>query len=422
MSEDHGDRRIARRVGIVAGVALITGLVLTAAGAASALAPWTIESRSITGLTPAPWVRAVGISGDGSAMYGGQWGGTLYASADDGDSWRALPGAGSENWSAVDSSFDGTAVLALTDSGEVNVSSDSGATWTSQAFPGAPSFGFASVSDDGRTMLAVPSQSGSVPYLSVDAGATWAPIPVPAAYWFAADLSADGSTVVLGAAGGAGLFVSSDGGRTFANSHTSADEIEAVAASRDGATLVASVNGASRFVEISHDAGVTWTSMPLPATGGGWTALDISDDARVIVTANSVPGTYWISLDGGTTFVEQADGLDLALDDIRADAIGRSFISTGYDADAGGWVLQTGTRPASTPPTSAAGVLSVGGDAGAATAVSVTTPLQGTSEAEAVLPIGIVLTVLGAILLVSRRGVAALFPARPRGRRALHRG
>ena len=243
-------------------------------------------------------------SDDGRIMYAGEDGAYIYRSADFGATWNALA-VPTTHWYALDTNSDGTKLVAADlVSGNVYTSTDSGANWTTRTSAGARNWTAVAISSDGTKMAAV-TQNNYI-YLSNDSGATWtSQTSAGSRSWVSVAMSADGNkivAVVSGAVSG-GIWTTSNFGGAWNQRSTpsGSPDWRSVAASADGSKLAAAASGGS--IWLSNDSGATWSE----AAGTGpntWSAIDISDDASVMVAAigQGANGGIYYSNNAGLTW------------------------------------------------------------------------------------------------------------------------
>jgi hypothetical protein len=286
------------------------------------------------GSTPANWtalgppgadVAVVAASPDTPGLVfagvapGGQWGGSLYQSTDDGATWSQVPALVGESVFDIQFAPGGKIYLAVQDG--IQESDDNGATWAAlnlniglndQVFalavdPSDPSTIWAGITD------ALASQPVNL-MRSSDGGMTWQnktpPLAAPLTGTGIAVDPNDSNTVIAifsGGLGGGAVWVTTDGGTTWTDRSAGLPGNPMNAVVYDGTRLL--VGGGQLFgsqyvgLYASTDLGATWTELD----NGTWpvqvvTAIAVDpDNAQTILVATPGSGVNRTT-DGGATW------------------------------------------------------------------------------------------------------------------------
>ena len=205
------------------------------------------------------------------------------------------PVSGGRNWSSVAGDAKGTTLLAAQWAG-VYLSTDAGQTWSFQsALPYQPDRGVDSikvaVSADG-THFAANLLDGL--WVSRNSGSSWARVKEET--YGPVAMSRDGTIVY--ATTSTGLQKSTNGGTSWTSPLAAVDQ---VVMSADGSRVLVALNGA---LSLSRDSGSTWSTVSAVGTSGFWAGLAMSADGSKIVTVQNSAPNVWVSVDGGTTWVD----------------------------------------------------------------------------------------------------------------------
>ena len=121
-------------------------------------------------------------------------------------------------------------------------------------------------------------------------------------------LTASDDGTILYAIAADGVYRSSDRGATFTRVYA-ANGLTAIAASRDGQYAITARYDA--YPVCTSNGGATWVTIG-DAGWPDWNAVDVSDDGQVLVASynESSSGTFYMSSDGGASFVEATIGGD----------------------------------------------------------------------------------------------------------------
>jgi photosystem II stability/assembly factor-like uncharacterized protein len=233
--------------------------------------------------------------------------GEIYLSTNSGSSWNqatnGLPV--SANWSSVASSADGTKVVVASANGSIFTSADSGNTWTNVNAPSESSWASIASSADGSTLVAIGYLTGRT-YVSTNSGASWKLGTNAQAYGMYATCSADGTKMaVVGSYTPTRLFTSTNSGRTWQLSFSNSigNNITDLASSPDGSKLFVFVyapNFPTNFY-ISTNWGGSWSSNVLSIPDLGQLACS-ADGSRLVASASPSSGVF-TSTDSGMTWV-----------------------------------------------------------------------------------------------------------------------
>jgi len=237
---------------------------------------------------------------------GGSFGGTLYRSADGGDTWSEVPVLDGISVFDIEFAPDGTTYIATQDS--VRKSTDSGVSWATlnlgigandQVFDVA-----IDPSNSSNLWIGVADAAGSQPIntmRSTDGGATWADRTPPHAPMSGRGVAVDpnnSNTVIAvfgGDFGGGEAWVTTDGGDSWADRSAGLPGNPLNAVVYDGTRLL--VGGGllfgSQFVGLyeSPDLGMTWT----PLHDGTWPILVVED----IAVDPGDSSRIFVAIDGG---------------------------------------------------------------------------------------------------------------------------
>jgi photosystem II stability/assembly factor-like uncharacterized protein len=229
-------------------------------------------------------------------------GGDLYKSSDGGSTWATIqPGGYSRAWKGVACSADGQKVICTATSSYPYVSINGGSSFS--MITSVYGCWDCSCSADGTKMICAGAFTGYL-YLSTDSGTTWAATSAPAGPYYRIVISGDGSTIYAAWYGGT-IKVSYNSGSTWSDCGSYLN-YSAIDCSYDGTKVVA---GSSGYMYISTNSGASWVvaSYGSPfSTGWNWNA--ISDDGQIILgSTGAVPQTVQLSIDGGTSWVQQTD-------------------------------------------------------------------------------------------------------------------
>ncbi|MEP6876787.1 MAG: sialidase family protein [Burkholderiales bacterium] len=292
-----------------------------------------IKTRNLPGnfaFLPAERSRSwysVTASADGTKLYAGVSGGSVYASADSGLTW-SVTAAPSAYWRALATSADGQQLIAGNgNNGFLYTSADAGATWTTHGAVAGQWNGAAS-SSDGVT-LAAANGNGQI-YVSTDSGVTFTPHG-PAAYWSSVAMSADGVHMIASNSNNGFLYTSADSGQTWTPG-VQQGYWQGVASSSDGSHLAA-VDSNNQSLWLSGDSGLTWTQA---SVGGSFSKVAMSADGTRIMTGSQYNGLLYISTDSGANWAshgsnQQWNSFAISSDASKLVAVGWStqiFVST----------------------------------------------------------------------------------------------
>jgi len=279
--------------------------------------------------TNAPSVGLIASSADGTKLIAVASGGTIYISADWGETWTKTD-APNENWNSVACSSDGGKLVAVagnTLAGEIYVSTNFGNSWTQSSAPSGYWRHVAS-SADGSIMVA--SVDPGLIYISNDSGATWTLTSAPTyngvdSYVWEVSVSADGSTMfVAGGWNGPGfgfIYTSTNSGATWTQVNAPSKSWVSLSASPEGTKLAAIGDG---LTYISTNSGTTWSQTSLPgvtlyagvAMSGDGSKFVVWQWAGPIYTwVNSVPTWTFTSAPTNAAWISiasSADGSKLA--------------------------------------------------------------------------------------------------------------
>lgn len=278
------------------------------------------------------WTKTVLPSGNWMSSAVSQDGRTMIAvgeyaakmSSDGGTTWSNAPIGTSIRWRSASMSDDGKTIAVAGEASFIWISKDGGKTWASKA---SNSYWWSvAVSRDGSAVAAA-GRPG--PMTSIDGGASWVAVPVSADTtwidtWHTAWASANGSRLMMASSDGV-LAVSSDRGATWTKLKASFGYASSsMGASDDGKTIVIGLSD-GRGLQVSSDAGKTWTAHPAWSTLNLW----VSADGKRIVRGDGVDNRPEYSLDGGNTWTEDS-GIDGGNWRLSANADGGTLVAVGY--------------------------------------------------------------------------------------------
>jgi fibronectin type 3 domain-containing protein len=230
-------------------------------------------------------------------LFAGTIGAGIYVSADGASTWTSASSGliATDSYVALASDPAGSGKMYAASASHLFASADNGATWLSSTFtPGAPLTAIAIDPNSATTLFAATDGAGV--YRSVDSGANWSVLGF-------AGQSVQGGLLVdpansrhvwLGTA--AGVQVSSDAGATW-TAAGALSQVRSLALS--GGTLFASSNGAGVYRSV--DAGNSWTAMAgSPAMTSGVVAMAASG-SQLLAAAYGGAGVF-ASADTGSTW------------------------------------------------------------------------------------------------------------------------
>lgn len=219
----------------------------------------------------------------------------LYTSADGGTTWIENAGAGTSGWSSIDVSADGSTIIASERNGAVRYSKDWGNSWTTASALGTSTYWKSvAVTYDGSTMVAV--KSGYV-WISSDSGQTWTQSDLPYKLWTDVALSSDGKAIALAPISGGNIFTSFDGGISWTE-------------------------------RIFSSPQKYWTGIAMSSYGHGIAAVASNG---ISSSTPSVPGSLYISMDGGETWTERVSAGSRKWTDVAASNDFRTLIASAHE-------------------------------------------------------------------------------------------
>jgi len=316
----------------------------------------------------------VAYAPDGSLIVAGLYGGSLYASVDDGLTWSALA-AGSVYWTDIVFKPATDLVYACARGDYLYSSADKGATWTAyRAMTGARDWDSIAASADGQ--YAVAALDGGLLFTTADYGATWTERPgAGSRYWSGVAVSSTGekmSAVWNDGGTGGGIVTSADYGVTWTAQSVTSRVYQGVAMSDDGTKQIAGIGMNGGYLYLSTTSGAswsawsgsntlwwaavtisadglraaaavdngsiwtgykpvsTWTWTERTAAGSRyWKSMDMSADGSVVVALES--SALYVSLDYGTTWTTRTPAGATSLQSVACSADGlRMAVATYY--------------------------------------------------------------------------------------------
>ena len=284
----------------------------------SSVGTWAWSNQSSAGREN--W-HGLAASADGSKLFAGVDGGSLYRSTDFGVTWNVIANTSGKNWFSIASNIDGTKVAAVDRGGHIWTSTNSGSTWTQRSVGAVRNWESIASSSDGSKLVAVASNdnlNGFI-YTSSNSGVTWSSNLAPAGTnKFTGVASSNDGTYLAATTWANGIYTSSDSGQTWTArtlpvpNSGSTTYLQAVASSGDGSRLVTgsrTLPGGSNggVIFTSGDYGVTWKAFSK-------TTLDYinftsnGDGSRLAATIYNQSGVS-TSADYGATWTFQSVGI-----------------------------------------------------------------------------------------------------------------
>ena len=262
---------------------------------------WTPQGTDLS------WAR-IASSSDGTKLVAALQGGTIYTSADSGETWTQR-----ENGNAsklLVSSANGARLFAVSDASVLSylyTSQDSGVTWTPQTL--APTLISLAASEDGLRLAGV-SADGKI-WGSIDGGVTWS-LRDESRLWLKIAGSADGTNLcAIGYLENSGtqLYTSTNAGFTW-TTNSPLLNWNSVVSSADGTRLVATVNIDSvSIIYLSTNAGRSWASVNTLNFGSWRQVVSSADGMKLMATADN--GELRSSIDGGRAWFAASNGNQL---------------------------------------------------------------------------------------------------------------
>ena len=270
----------------------------------------TLDSASAT--LSKLWT-GVEVSGTGQYQVATQTGTGIYVSVNYGVTWTAQNvGAGSLSYVSPGMSKSGQYMtVPVSGSGSLYRSADYGQTWATIASAGTADWRKVSISASGEYQTAVSLASGI--YLSADYGQTWqqSSAPISSAQWTSVAVSATGqyqvavSSYVASPLANGYIYVSSDYGQTWVAKNTANSTLlyraVTVSASAQYMTAVAAGSG---NLWVSSDYGQTWAKKATSTLV--WLYVTMSDSGQYQVACLSASGTMYVSVDYGATWTSKS--------------------------------------------------------------------------------------------------------------------
>lgn len=262
---------------------------------AGAARPAFAQSQALNAIAVSP----VAVGGVRRAVVVG-WNDLVLVSNDEGASWTATataPAVGSRLTAVT--MVDPQTIVVASDGGGIARSTDAGATWTTIVTPNFVQRWWAAAAN-GSTVLVV-GDSNQI-RRSTDGGATFAAVNVSAAG--SSELRSvgffDANTVV--AMGTLGRIVRSiDAGQTWTNVTSTATTNLASLSVVDATRAYAVSESATNSVVLrTADAGATWSTSPVGASGDGFRGLVALSATTAVVVGNA--GRVYRSVDSGATW------------------------------------------------------------------------------------------------------------------------
>lgn len=167
-----------------------------------------------------------------------------------------------------------------------------------------------SISGDGQYCLIMP-KSANYTYqakLSSDRMNTFSNISPSIYYGVGSCMSENGQYMYI--ATGNSIIISSNYGVTWAYKYFGVYSIAntQIKCSRDGKHVVTT---SGNKVLVSHDSGNTFQEVHTDSTTNGYLSVDISDDGQVIAAVGKYVSSMAISVNGGTSFLNKFQGIQL---------------------------------------------------------------------------------------------------------------
>jgi hypothetical protein len=272
-------------------------------------------------LNPTP-SGSIACSADGTRIIAAA-SGAVYTSPDSGATWQQHALSTNDQY-YVASSANGTNLVAVGYGGilgSIYLSADAGNTWTNP--PGPSNFWLTNFwssvafSADGTKLVAAAEAAegagsflpGPI-YTSTDSGASWVPSGAPNNVWYSVACSADGTKLVAAAyagpsqdAGTGMIYTSADSGVTWTNVSPSTNYWMSVASSGDGTHLIAVTlfdHGPQNpgLIWQSTNSGVSWNEDN--QTGYFISAASSADGTKLAVTDVARDGIYTLGEPGAT--------------------------------------------------------------------------------------------------------------------------
>lgn len=245
---------------------------------------------------------AVGVGlKQGASLLAAVLSNTLHLSVDKGHAWIAS-GSGARSWNVLGMSYDGSTLFGMESAGSIYVSTDGGATFVARTLPGSQLWRGGAISDDGSLILA--ASNGGLLYLSRDKGGTWSDVSALGIKpWRGCAISADAKTLVAVCDPG-GIFVSKDAGLSwFQAAGTASQKWYQVSVSADGSTILAGsyLSGAA----LSRDGGASFAAIG-QVVGASCFASGVSASGEKMFLGMYGAGLY-VSVDQGANWLLQSE-------------------------------------------------------------------------------------------------------------------
>ena len=278
----------------------------------SSVGTWAWTNQSSVGV--ANW-HALAASADGSKLFAGVDGGSLYRSTDFGVTWSAIAGTSGHNWFSIASNIDGTKVAAVdigptaNSGGDIWTSNDSGSTWSSHRVGSAVhNWGAIASSSNGAKLVAI-SGDGHIA-TSINSGDTWTDYSPPGPLGFTGVSSSNDGIYLAATTWANGIYTSANSGQTWTARSLpvpntgSATYLQAVASSGDGSRLVTG----SRTLAGGSNGGIIFTSDDYGTTWKAYAQTNLDyinfvsngDGSRLSATIYGQPGVSNSSNYGGS--------------------------------------------------------------------------------------------------------------------------